>query len=268
MAGLTAYDANVVRYDRNNVDPTDDLFFYRDLSRFYNMTYDAQITSILLLNTELAGVGNPWANDWRLANGADLAELRAGGGGWIDVLSVFNPGGSTILKGRTNVPAPPDPAHVVWEVYSSDSPPFSQEQYAKDDADMFPTIGAWAVASYEEKPLPITVEIDIKPGNDANCFNINGHGVIPVAILGSDTFDVTLVDQTALLFGGLEVRVRGNKGPQCHFEDSSADGILDLVCQFEDNSDYWTPGDGEATLTGKLQDETEFMGTDSICVVP
>jgi hypothetical protein len=29
------------------------------------------------------------------------------------------------------------------------------------------------------------VGIDIKPGSDPNCFNINGHGVIPVAILGS-----------------------------------------------------------------------------------
>ena len=114
----------------------------------------------------------------------------------------------------------------------------------------------------------VQVEIDIKPGSDPNCFNANGHGVIPVAILSSDTFDVTTIDQSTLLFGGLEVRVRGNKGPLCSLEDTNVDGLLDMVCKFEDNADYWDVGDGDATLTGNLYDGAEFEGTDSICVVP
>jgi hypothetical protein len=65
----------------------------------------------------------------------------------------------------------------------------------------------------------------------------------------------------------MEVRVRGNKGPLCHLEDTNNDGNLDLVCQFEDNPDYWMPGDGDATLIGKY-DGIDFEGTDSICVVP
>ena len=36
----------------------------------------------------------------------------------------------------------------------------------------------------------LQVAIDIKPGSDPNCFNNNGNGVIPVAILGSASFDV------------------------------------------------------------------------------
>jgi hypothetical protein len=51
------------------------------------------------------------------------------------------------------------------------------------------------------------VEIDIKPGSYPNCFNINGHGVIPVAILGSADFDVAQIDVTTLDFAGLQVRV-------------------------------------------------------------
>ena len=113
------------------------------------------------------------------------------------------------------------------------------------------------------------LDIDIKPGSDPNCFNANGHGVIPVAILGSSTFDVTLVDLSTLSFGGLEVRVRGNKGPLCNFEDSDGDTILDLVCHFEDDSTNWAPGDGDATLTGTLLDgTTDFEAADTICVVP
>ena len=113
---------------------------------------------------------------------------------------------------------------------------------------------------------PIT--IDIKPGSDPNCFNINGHGVVPVAILGASDFEVNDVDVTTLLFGGLDVRIRGNKGPLCGWDYINDDGLLDLVCHFEDSAASWAPGAGEATLTGELYDGTPFEGTDSICIVP
>jgi hypothetical protein len=112
------------------------------------------------------------------------------------------------------------------------------------------------------------VNIDIKPGSDPNCININGHGVIPVAILGSATFDVSMVDQSTLSFGGLAVHVRGNKGPFCGSEDTNDDGFVDLVCQFQDDPINWTIGDGSATLTGATLDGMPIEGTDSICVVP
>jgi len=114
----------------------------------------------------------------------------------------------------------------------------------------------------------LSVGIDIKPGSNPNCFNINGHGVIPVAILGSDAFDVINIDQSSLLFGGLEVRIRGKKGPLCNVNYSNGDAYLDLVCHFEDDADNWSAGSETATLTGMLLDNSEFEGTDSICVVP
>jgi hypothetical protein len=117
----------------------------------------------------------------------------------------------------------------------------------------------------------VRVAIDIKPGSDPNCFNINGHGVIPVAILGAEDFDVTEIDLASLSFGGLEVRMRGNKGPLCSLDYSNEDAYLDLVCQFEDDSSAWETGAGEATLTGNLFEaygSTPFEGADSICVVP
>jgi hypothetical protein len=114
----------------------------------------------------------------------------------------------------------------------------------------------------------ITVEIDIKPGSDPNCFNINGHGVVPVAINGSANFDVNDVDLTTLSFAGLAVRVKGNDKPQCSIKDWNGDGFDDLVCQFVDDASTWEPGDAEASLTGALLDGTLFEGTDSICIVP
>ncbi len=124
------------------------------------------------------------------------------------------------------------------------------------------------------------IKIDIKPGSYPNCFNVNGHGVIPVAILGSAVFDVTQIDTATLWFAGLEVRVRG-KRPQCSFEDVSGDfslspegapdGYLDLVCHFTDDATSWSPGGARATLGGCLLEQfdgTRFAGSDEICVRP
>ena len=80
------------------------------------------------------------------------------------------------------------------------------------------------------------VRIDIKPGSDPNCFNVNSQGVIPVAIFGSNHFDVKKIDQRTLKFGGLEVRMRGKRGPQCSIKDVDGDGKYDLVCEFEDDA--------------------------------
>jgi len=137
--------------------------------------------------------------------------------------------------------------------------------------DIIPTSpGAFVTLGFDPTMNVIrsVVTIDIKPGSDPNCFNLNGHGVIPVSILGNGTFDVSNVDQSSLSFGGLNVRVRGNKGPFCGSEDTNNDGFLDLVCHFQNDASNWEPGNGHATLTGMLLDGTDIEGTDSICVVP
>lgn len=114
----------------------------------------------------------------------------------------------------------------------------------------------------------LAVAIDVKPGSEPNCFNVNGRGVVPVAILGSDSFDVAAIDQQTLSFGGLVVRVRGNRYPQCGADDVNADGHIDLVCQFEDDAGMWQAGNDEATLTGQLLNGTVIHGSDEICLVP
>jgi hypothetical protein len=119
-------------------------------------------------------------------------------------------------------------------------------------------------------PIPeITVDIDIKPGSDPNCFNNDGHGVIPVAILGSETFDVHDINPATVQLAGLGVRVVGKRKKYlAHIEDVNGDGFDDLVVQIENSAGTFVSGSGTATLTGQLNDCTAFEGTDSICVVP
>lgn len=118
----------------------------------------------------------------------------------------------------------------------------------------------------------IEVDIDIKPGSDPNCFNNNGHGVIPVAILGSETFDVTTIDPGSVQLQGLAVRMVGKSDKLlAHIEDVNGDGWDDLVVQIQDGDETFASGSGTATLSGYLYPEfggTRIEGTDSICVVP
>lgn len=110
-----------------------------------------------------------------------------------------------------------------------------------------------------------TVDIDIMPKTNTNCINLDGRGVIPVAILGSEVFDVEEVDKDSLIFAGLSPRLRGKNIPMCVFKDVNHDGFNDLICQFEEDLNAWSPDNGYATLRGKLYDETIIQGTDEIC---
>lgn len=113
------------------------------------------------------------------------------------------------------------------------------------------------------------VQIDIKPGSDPNCFNNNGHGVIPVALLGSADFDVAEIDASTVMLEGLAVKTAGKKEKLlAHYEDVNADGYMDLVVQIEDDGIVFAEGVTTATVTGELLDGTPIIGTDSICMVP
>ena len=111
--------------------------------------------------------------------------------------------------------------------------------------------------------------IDIKPGSDPNCFNNDGHGVIPVAILGSAGFDVTTIDAGSVMLEGLAIKAVGKSNKLlAHYEDVNSDGYDDLVVQIEDDDLIFEEGDTTATVTGYLNDGTYFQGSDSISIVP
>ena len=121
----------------------------------------------------------------------------------------------------------------------------------------------------ETVEYPDEVEIDIKPGSDPNCFNNNGHGVIPVAILGSVTMDVTNIDPATVELEGLKVKMVGpwNK-LLAHIEDADEDGFDDMVVQIQDEAGVFPIGHSTATLTWEFYDGTQFSAEDDICVVP
>lgn len=116
--------------------------------------------------------------------------------------------------------------------------------------------------------LVVDVTVDVKPGSDPNCVNVNNKGVIPVAILGSASFNVRDVNPETVFLENMPVKIsKGTSLPMAHYEDVNSDGIEDLVLQIKDNGAL-SKEITRATLTGNLYNSTPIKGTDSICIVP
>lgn len=118
----------------------------------------------------------------------------------------------------------------------------------------------------------IEVSIDIKPGSDPNAINLKSKGVIPVAILGSATFDVTTVDVTTLSFGPAGAAPAHDlTDPDVlseHRQDVNGDGYVDLVSHYRVQETGIAAGDTKACLTGLTVFNQAIKGCDAIVTVP
>ena len=108
------------------------------------------------------------------------------------------------------------------------------------------------------------VSIDIKPGSDPNSINLKSKGVIPVAILTTDTFDATTVDPLSVEFGPNGAMEAHGQG---HIEDVNGDDDLDLVLHFSTQETGIVCGDTSAFLTGETFNGQLIEGSDLINTV-
>jgi len=114
--------------------------------------------------------------------------------------------------------------------------------------------------TFISQPL-LAIAIDIKPGSFPNTINPKSHGVVPVAILTTDTFDATTVDPATVRFGPT-----GTEALAAHFalEDVDGDGDRDMIFHFKTQDTSIGCRDTSASLTGHTVAGQLLKGADSL----
>ena len=119
----------------------------------------------------------------------------------------------------------------------------------------------------------ITIEIDIKPDSVINHINPKNRGVIPVALLGSDGFDITTLDPTSLRFGSSRAETAHDLSRpgtyHGHLQDVNYDGFMDLVTHYRTQAVGLGCSDQTSlmVLTGQTFDGQEVEGSDWVVTV-
>lgn len=147
---------------------------------------------------------------------------------------------------------------------------------------------AYSSASIILAPVPgstTNVAVDIKPGNCPNPLNIKSRGVLTVAVLGSDDFDVTTIDANSIRLAGVDpirrsyedVATPVSDGNECECITEGPDGYRDLTLKFktrdiinelEDTLGELIAGEELVlTLTGFLNDGTLIEGADCVLIL-
>jgi sugar lactone lactonase YvrE len=125
----------------------------------------------------------------------------------------------------------------------------------------------------------LVVYLDIKPTSCPNPLNTKSNGKLPVAILGSDVFDVADVDVTTIMLEGVaplrssyEDVATPFEGELCDCHEEGPDGYLDLVLHFDTQSIVEALGDVadgeviELMLTFLTHDGVEVETSDCVWI--
>jgi uncharacterized repeat protein (TIGR01451 family) len=154
--------------------------------------------------------------------------------------------------------------------------------YSTIDSDETPSTTVSEDTKVCEAPPLIPVYMDIKPQSCPNPLNINSQGVLPVAVLGTEDFDVSTIDLESITLAGV-APIRSSvedvstpivdRQDVCDCTTEGGDGFADLTLKFDTQEIVAALGevtDGDElvlTLTGELLDGTPIEGEDCIVVL-
>lgn len=127
-------------------------------------------------------------------------------------------------------------------------------------------------------PEPVQVSIDIQPKFCPNHLNTKSKGIFPVAILGTENFDVADTDIASVRLAGVapmrskigdvsqpaNIEYCGNFGPD-YYDDLiltfRTQDIIDAIGDVDNGDEI------PLTLTGMLNDGTNIFGTDTVLII-
>ena len=126
----------------------------------------------------------------------------------------------------------------------------------------------------------LEVSVDIKPGSCPNPLNVKSFGVLPVAILGTEDFDVSLIDPASIQLNGVgairssleDVATPMLGVSDCDCIEEGPDGFIDLTLKFKTQEIVEALGEVEhgdvitLKLTGVGFGEIPIEGADCIII--
>jgi len=142
---------------------------------------------------------------------------------------------------------------------------------------------AVSVVIVSEPGIPVSV--DIKPSDCPNPLSVKSRGVLPVAILGTEDFDVSSIDLTSIRLAGVapvrssfeDVATPVSDLNDCACSTEEPDGFTDLVLKFRtpeivaaiaDSCGPISKGDEiSLTLIGTLSSEQSITGSDCVVII-
>jgi len=131
----------------------------------------------------------------------------------------------------------------------------------------------------------IDVPLDIKPESCPNPLNVNSEGVLPVAIVGTESLDVTTIDPSTITLEGVSPLRSELEDEATPFEpfvgkedaldctEDGPDGFLDLTFKFSTQDIVAALGgvnDGDVIvleLTGNFLDGQPLEGEDVVIII-
>lgn len=115
--------------------------------------------------------------------------------------------------------------------------------------------------------------INIKPGSNSSCINVNAAGSFPVAITSSYLYDQTIfrateVNPETISLAGAGVKKIGKNGKyHCKETYVNNDELLDLVCYIDTKQLVIEEGYFTVSLEAETFDGMSIYGEDTICIV-
>jgi hypothetical protein len=115
-------------------------------------------------------------------------------------------------------------------------------------------------------PPDPTFVVDVKPESCPNPLNMKSKGVLPVAILGTEDFDVSSVDPSAVSLMGVppitwhyeDVSTPvGEEAEECECTEAGPDGYFDLVFHFDTQEVVTVLEELAAFYGGTVEDGSE-----------
>jgi hypothetical protein len=132
---------------------------------------------------------------------------------------------------------------------------------------MFRSGGAYPLACAKSDDV-LEVDIDIRPNNPHNIINFNSHGLVPVAIFSTHTFDARTVDPETVTLAGAPAVPEHHGWPLVIVRDVNHDGLRDIVLRFRISDLQLLPTDTEAVLEGETFAGVAIRGVDSVTIIP